>query len=99
MGIPIFLTFAPKHRLSVLVYRTASYCLSKNKNDIKIFLLTIFNFYNLRNSFTLYRRVFVMKMVCVISYNNARLLTTKTTRGHHFRTFSQLVDQIPRRRP
>ena len=52
-GISTFLIFAPKHRLWVLV-RTASarrfkrvhtiYVLSKNKKNIKIFQLKIFNF-------------------------------------------------------
>ena len=52
-GIPIFLIFAPKHRLWVLV-RTASarrflrvrtiYVLSKNKKNIKFFQLKFFNF-------------------------------------------------------
>ena len=42
-GVPIFLTFAPKYRLWVLV-RTEStiYLLSKNKKNIKTFMLKIF---------------------------------------------------------
>ena len=39
-GIPIFLIFAPKHRLWILTI----YVLSKNKKNIKIFQLQIFNF-------------------------------------------------------
>ena len=41
-GIPIFLIFALKHRLWVLVPTT--YVLSKNKKNIKILQLKIFNF-------------------------------------------------------
>ena len=54
-GITIFLLFAPKHTLWVLV-RTAStrrfqrvptiYVLSKNKKNINVFLLKSFNIYN-----------------------------------------------------
>ena len=69
---PIFLIFAPKLRLWVLaeaLVRSASsrrfyrvptmYVLSKNKKNIKIFLLKIFIFYNLKNSI-LQGHVFVM---------------------------------------
>ena len=64
-GIPIFLIFAPKHRLCVLI-RTASptiYVLGKNKKNIKIFLLKIFSFYNFKNPCILHGRVFVMREV------------------------------------
>ena len=55
-GIPIFLIFAPKHRLWV----PTIYVLSKNKKNINNFLLKIFNFYNLRKTFILHGHVFVM---------------------------------------
>ena len=45
-GIHVFLIFAPKHRLWVHVRTEATiYVLSKNKKNIKIFQLKIFNFY------------------------------------------------------
>ena len=68
-GIPIFLIFAPKHRLWVLV-RTASarrfqrvptiYVLSINKKNIRLFLWKIFIFDNFKNLCILHGRVFVM---------------------------------------
>ena len=39
------------------------YVLSKNKKNIKDFLLKFFNFYNLKNLCILHGRVFVMRMV------------------------------------
>ena len=67
-GIPIFLIFAPKHRLWVLV-RTASarwfyrvptiYVLSKNKKNIKKILLK-FSFFTTKNPCILHGHVFVM---------------------------------------
>ena len=67
--IPIFLIFAQKHRLWVLV-RTASarrflrvptiYVLSKNKKNIEIFQLKIFNFKTSKNPCLLHGQVFVM---------------------------------------
>ena len=72
-GITIFLIFASKHRLWVLV-RTASarrflrvptiYVLSKNKKNI-IFSDEIFNFFILKNLCILHGQVFVMNVsVC-----------------------------------
>ena len=69
-GIPIFLIFAPKHRLWVLVRTTSArrfyhvptiYVLSKNKKNIKIFQLKIFNFLKLKNLCILHGQIFVMK--------------------------------------
>ena len=67
-----FLIFAPKHRLRVLV-RNASprrfqrvptiYVLSKNKKNMKNFLLKSFNFYNFRKICTLHGHVFVMHIL------------------------------------
>ena len=68
-GIPIFLIFAPKHRLWVLV-RTASarrfkrvptiYVLSKNKKNINIFLMKFSIFKMKKNLYILHGQVFVM---------------------------------------
>ena len=41
--------------------------------NIKIFLLKIFNFYNLRKICILHGRVFVMSQVCVTDLNRLRL--------------------------
>ena len=61
-GITIFLIFDPKHTLWVLVRSAHTiYVVSKNKKHIKIFLLKIFNFYNLRKIYILHGRVFVME--------------------------------------
>ena len=50
-GIPIFLIFAPKHRLWVLVARVPTiYVLSKNKKNIKHFLNEIFPFLHFKKS-------------------------------------------------
>ena len=43
-GIPIFLIFAQKHRLWVVVRTATIYVLSRNKKNVKIFLLKIFVF-------------------------------------------------------
>ena len=87
-GIPIFLIFAPKHRLLVLV-RTAParrflrvstiYVLSKNRKNIKIFLQKIFNFYNLK----LHGLVFVMYYtnVCAHKQFSPALRTTGNSRS------------------
>ena len=48
MGIPIFLIFAPKHRL-----------LEPPRWNIKRFLMKIFNFYNIRKICILHGHVFV----------------------------------------
>ena len=48
-GIPIFLIFALKHRLWVLVRVPLIYVLSKNKKNIKNLLLKMFLFHNLKN--------------------------------------------------
>ena len=40
------------------------YVLSKNKKNIKNFLLKFFNFYNLKNLCILHGRVFVVSMLC-----------------------------------
>ena len=70
-GIHIFLIFALKHRLWVLVRTTSArrfyrvptiYVLSKNKKNIKIFLLKIFNFYSSKNLCLLHGQVFLMKL-------------------------------------
>ena len=55
-GIPIFLIFAPKHRLWVLVRTT----LSKNKKNIKKNSTEFFQFLQLKNLCILHGRVFVM---------------------------------------
>ena len=50
MGVPIFLIFAPKHRLCVFV-RTPSARQSEREPTINVvvfFLLKIFNYYNLK---------------------------------------------------
>ena len=71
-GIPSFLIFAPKHRLWVLG-RTATptvptiYVLSKNKKNIKHFLLKNFIFYNFKNLFILHGQVFIMKGMRTLS--------------------------------
>ena len=71
MGISIFLIFAPKQRLWILV-RTASarwlkrvptiYVLSKNKKNVKNFLMKIFNFYNIRKICISHGHVLVMSL-------------------------------------
>ena len=58
-GIPIFLIFALKHRLWVLT--CTIYVLSKNKKNIKIFLLKIFKFYNYLKICILHGHVLVME--------------------------------------
>ena len=62
-GIPIFLIFAPKHRLWVLV-RTASpiYVLSKNKKNIEIFQMKFSIFIGEKNLYILHGQVFVMSI-------------------------------------
>ena len=56
-GIPIFLNFAPKHRLWVLVRIASAMFLAKIKKTSKNnFVLKIFNFYNLRKVCTLNER-------------------------------------------
>ena len=61
-GISIFLIFAPKHRLWVLV-RTASaiYVLSKNEKKYPKISTENFNFNNLRKIYILHGCVFVMR--------------------------------------
>ena len=63
--IPIFLIFAPKHRLWVLIRTevlmcTHNLCFEKNKKNIKKILLNILIFYNFKNLCILHGRVFVM---------------------------------------
>ena len=58
-GIPIFLIFAPKHRLWVLV-RTAIYVLNKNKKNIKFFPMKFSIFVFEKILHTLHGQVFVM---------------------------------------
>ena len=55
-----FLIFAPKHRLWVLDCVPTIYVLSKNKKNVKQFLLKIFIFCNLKNHCSLHGQVFVM---------------------------------------
>ena len=63
----LFLLFAPKHRLWVLVRRfklvPTIYVLSKNKKNIKNFPLKIFTFYNFffKICIVVHRHVLVMK--------------------------------------
>ena len=52
----IFLIFAQKHRLRVLV-RTASLCLSRNMKSVRVFYLKIFSFWRWN-----FRRVFVVHL-------------------------------------
>ena len=69
-GVFIFLIFAPKHRVWVLV-RTASihtvYVLSKNKKNIKTFHLKMVIFTPVKNRCILHGRVSVMKGICPAS--------------------------------
>ena len=60
---PVVLIFAPKHRLWVreaVLTHTHNLSLSKNKKNIKIFQLKIFDFKSSENLFILHGQVFVM---------------------------------------
>ena len=59
-GIPIFLIFAPKHRLWVLVKTASIYVLRKYEKSIKNFLLNIFIFYKFKNLGILLGHVLLM---------------------------------------
>ena len=67
-GLPIFLIFAPKHRLWVLVslgeaVLTCTYnlCFGQIKKNIKNFQLKIFNVLKLKNLCLLHGQVFVIE--------------------------------------
>ena len=62
--------FAPKHRLWVLTI----YVLSKNKKNIKIFQLKIFNFQSSKNLCLLNGQVFVMQIITTSEFPKASFL-------------------------